>query len=567
MSSEYTMVSGVHSNKHIDYYNPDEKEKWTWTWKEKLAAGVGATGLLVLTGLGGLGAFAAFRFKVAPPNQFIAKTGFLVKGIHVSRKTLQLPFQTINRYDMRPQTYQFIGKNIMSKELIGFELPVKFNIAPIHPEHNLEGFINYVTRVGSMPQEEKDALIENIIIGKTREYTSNMTIIDMVENKDAFKKGVVAHIAEELEENGFQATSANISDIADPPGVDYFKNLMKKATSEANTKSSIDVAEAEKTRIVGEKNREVETRKQQYTLEAQAKQIESQQSQNISEYERDLEIMRTNNKQKEDLAKIESHKATELRQIAVESELNQHRQQQELERLRSQKVILAIAEAEAVLKTAQMEADAIKIKAEAQSVAIKIQADADLFDKTKIAEALYVTQSRQAEADFISTERQAQAKFITQSKQAEADLVSKEKEAEAIKLVAEANLIAKNKEAIGVQALLKAQAAGLQEFYESANENPEMASLHLLTTQGHVFDKDGLFDRIAKHQADAIHGLEPKINIWNTGSDSKTQYTDVISDLAKVTPPILDAIKQQTGIDLLGCLPSSMQTNMKTTRE
>ena len=96
-----------------------------------------------------------------------------------------------------------------------------------------------------------------------------------------------------------------------------------------------------------------------------------------------------------------------------------------------------------------------------------------------------------------------------------------------------------------------------------------MASLHLLTTQGHVFDKDGLFDRIGKHQASAIQGLEPKINIWNTGSDSKTPYANVISDLAKVTPPILDALKQQTGIDILGCLPNSMQANMKnlTTRE
>jgi len=535
-------------------------------------SGLGLAGFIGLAGLAGLvgfGAFASCRFKVAPPNQFIAKTGFLVKGVHVSRKTLQLPFQTINRYDMHPQTYQFVGKNIMSKELIGFELPVKFNIAPIHPEHNMTGFINYVTRVGAMESEEKHSLVENIIIGKTREYTSNMTIRDIVENKDAFKKGVVAHIAEELEENGFQATSANISDIADPPGVDYFKNLMRKATSEANTKSSIDVAEAEKTRIVGEKNREVETRQQQSTLEAQAKEVESKQSQNVSEYERDLQIMRTNNKQQEDLAQIESHKATELRKIAVEAELNQHRQQQELERLRSEKVILATAEAEAVLKAAQMEADAVKIKAEAQAVAIKIKAEADLFDKTKTAEAQYVTQARKAEADLISKEKEAEAKFVIQSRQADADLVSKEKEAEAIKLVAEANLIAKNKEAIGVQALLEAQAAGLNQFYEAANHNPEMASLHLLTTQGHVFDKDGLFDRIGKHQASAIQGLEPKINIWNTGSDSKTPYANVISDLAKVTPPILDALKQQTGIDILGCLPNSMQANMKnlTTRE
>ena len=38
----------------------------------------------------GAGLFVASRFKVVPANQFMAKTGFLVNGVHVSRKTIQL---------------------------------------------------------------------------------------------------------------------------------------------------------------------------------------------------------------------------------------------------------------------------------------------------------------------------------------------------------------------------------------------------------------------------------------------------------------------------------------------
>jgi flotillin len=516
----------------------------------------------------GTGLWIASRFKVVPANQFMAKTGFLVDKVHVSRKTIQWPFQVIKKFDMHPLTYQFTGTNIMSKEMIGFELPVKFNIAPIHPDDNHQGFVNYATRVGGMTSDEVHALIENIIIGKTREFTSNMTIEDIVRDKNAFKKGVVAHIEAELEENGFKATSANISDIKDPPGVDYFKNLMRKATSEANSTSSIAVAEAEKTRIVGEKDREVETRKQQSTLEATAKEVESKQNQNVSEYERDLKIMRTNNKQKERMAEIEAHQVTQMRQIEVESKLNFHKQQQELEKLRSEKVIKATAEAEAVLKTAQMEADAVRIKAEARATAVKIGADADLFEKTRKAEADLIAASKKAEADLYTKTRDAEADFITKTKEADAALFARTKEAdgvlfyeskkaEATKLTAEADLVAQRNHAIGVQANLEAQAEGLRKMYETSHENPEMATFYLAIKEGGIFKEGGLFDNMGKHQAAAINGLQPKIHIWNTGADAKNPYTDVISSLVKTSPPLLDVLQQQTGIKLPSWVPGS----------
>lgn len=503
-----------------------------------------------------IGAFLASRFKVVPANQFMAKTGFLIDGVSISRKTIQLPFQVIRKIDMHPLTYQFVGTNIMSKEMIGFELPVKFNIAPIHPEKNLQGFINYATRIGGMTDSEVHALIENIIIGKTREFTSNMTIEDIVRDKNAFKTGVVAHIEAELEENGLEATSANISDIKDPAGVDYFKNLMRKATSEANTISSVAVAEAEKTRIVGEKTREVETRQQETTLEAKAKETESLQLQNISQYERDLTIMRTNNKQKEQLVEIDAHRATQLRKIEVESELNLKKQQQELERLRSEKVVKATAESEAVLKAAQMEAEAIKIKADATSAAIRINAEAQLFERTRKAEADQIAQNKKAEADYFAAGKQADAiklkadaDLVAQNKQAEADLITSEKSAEATKLKADADLIAQTKLAAGIQAQLEAQATGLEKIYTVSKENPQLATLYLAMKEGKVFEPDGLFDRIGAHQAKAINGLQPKIHIWNTG-DQQTGFSHVIKNLTKTVPPLLDVLQQQTGIKL-----------------
>jgi len=38
--------------------------------------------------------------------------------------------------------------------------------------------------------------------------------------------------------------------------------------------------------------------------------------------------------------------------------------------------------------------------------------------------------------------------------------------------------------------------------------------------EGKLFEQGGLFDLLGKHQANAINGLQPKINIWNTGNNS-----------------------------------------------
>lgn len=476
----------------------------------------------------GLGAFVASRFRVTPANQFIAKTGLFVDKVAVSRKTIQWPFQVIRIVNMKPITYEFIAKNCMTKERIPFELPTKFNIAPLHPDENLPGFINYVTRVQGMQEPEIHDLLQNIIIGKTREFTNTLSVEQIVADREAFKKGVVQHIEEELRLNGFEATTANISEIIDPQGVDYFKKLMLKSTEEANTTSSIAVAEAIKIREIGEKKAEMEKRQQKSTFEATAKQTETIQDQNVSEYEKNLQIKITENKRDEQLAKIEAHKQTEQRKIAIESELNIERQKQKLEELRSEEVVKAIAKAEAVVKEAQMKAEAIKISA-----------DADLFERT----------------------RKAEAEFITQTKKAEAELFEKSRNADAIKLMAEADLIAQTNKAEGIKRQLEAQAEGLEKIYSVSKENPDLATFYLGMKEGKIYEKDGLFDRLGKHQADAIRGLEPKIHIWNTGGSTGNSFTDTISSLSKAVPPILSALEQQTGIRVPILMPNAEISN------
>ncbi|AYV85614.1 MAG: hypothetical protein Satyrvirus26_3 [Satyrvirus sp.] len=422
----------------------------------------------------GFGAFIILRYKTVPANKFMAKTGPFVKGVHVSRKTLQLPFQKINTITMSPINYQFLGAN-MSKELVPFNLPLTFTVSPKHPDEDLEGFVRYATRLGDMNDAGVKEIIAGIVNGETRGFVGGMTIHQIFSDKNAFKEKVVNKVQEDLDQFGLKIHNANIEEMHDTKGNFYFENLKRKALENANTESRVAVSEAKKEGDIGEKKREVITRKEQSVLEADAKQTETQQNQKMSDYKRELAITMTQNMQQEELVKIDAHKMTETKRIDVESELNERKQRQELERLRTEQVIQATAEAEAIIK-----------KAEADAGATKIKADAMFF--------------------------------------------------------------AKSKEADGIKAILNAQADGLKEIYQVSRTNPELANFYLALDKG-IFNKDGLFTVLAEKQASAVQGMQPKINIWNTGNQTGN-YMDVITGIVKALPPLADAIQQQTDIRL-----------------
>ncbi len=458
-----------------------------------LKSGLSFAGIASTIGIGTLtaGAVVASTYRSVPPNKYMAKTGPFVKGVHVSRNTFQLPFQKINTISMEPINYHFLGSN-MSKELVPFKLPLTFTVSPKHPEKNLEGFIRYATRLGDMDNNGVKNIIGGIVNGETRGFVGKMTIQEIFNDKDAFKKHVVDRVQQDLDQFGIEIHNANIEEMHDAEGNCYFENLKRKALENANSNARIEVSEARKEGDIGEKQREVITRKEKSVLEADAKETETTQNQKMSDYSKDLAITNTTNEQLIELAKIEAHKTTEMKRIEVESELNKRKQEQELERLRTEQIVHATAEAEAQIKKAEADASATKIKAEAQ-------------------------------------------------------------------------FYAKSKEADGLKAVLEASAMGLGKIYDISQANPELASFYLALEKG-IFNHDGLFSVIADKQAMAIKGLEPKINIWSTGQNSNS-YSDVITDLAKSVPPIIDAIQQQTNIKLPNFFANDADKNENQTNK
>lgn len=487
----------------------------------------GMTGVIGMS-VGTIG-YVAKNFRSVPANKFMAKTGPFVKGVSVSRQTIQWPFQKIKEISMEPINYHFLGSN-MSKELVPFKLPLTFTVSPRHPEHDMEGFIRYATRLGDMDDDAVKHIIGGIVNGETRGFVGGMTIQEIFSDKEAFKKQVVDRVQKDLDQFGLEIHNANIEEMHDTEGNSYFENLKMKALEGANTQSRIAVSEARKEGNIGEKEREVITRKQQAVLEADAKEIETIQNQKISNYDRELEITYTNNKKQKEVVNIDAHKEVELNRISVESELNKNRQQQELELLRSSHLTKATAETEAMLKREEAKANAIKIQAEADAIALKIKAEAD-------ANIIRI----KAEADATATK-------IKEENDANILKIKAEAESKAIEMTAGAQFYAKSKEADGIRAVLEASAQGLEKIYEVSQTNPELANFYLALEKG-IFNSDGLFSVMADKQAKAINGLNPKINIWTTGNQENT-LPGVITDLVKTLPPIIDVVEQQTGITL-----------------
>ena len=62
--------------------------------------------------------------------------------------------------------------------------------------------------------------------------------------------------------------------------------------------------------------------------------------------------------------------------------------------------------------------------------------------------------------------------------------------------------------------------------------------------------QDNTYEKLAKANAQAINGLQPKITVWNTGdgAGSADNGTGAIKNIMTSLPPLLSTINEQTGI-------------------
>ncbi|EEY19537.1 flotillin domain-containing protein [Verticillium alfalfae VaMs.102] len=168
-------------------------------------------------------------------------------------------------------------------------------------------------------------------------------------------------------------------------------------------------------------------------------------------------------------------------------------------------------------------------------------ADARAYEIEADAKANFEKSQRETDALAYKTKMDADAAiaadFNRTTKAADAD-------AYAARTRAEADLIATQKEAAGMLAMAEAYSKMADAFGGPAG---------LLQ---YMMIEKGTYRELADANAKAIHGLQPKISVWNTGSQGGSggggdaSGTETMKNLYQMLPPLMTTINEQTGITL-----------------
>lgn len=335
-------------------------------------------GTVGVTALAATGMYLKNSYIVCKPNQYVVKTGMFVKDVQYAKKTLVLPLQDSTVVDVNPQTYFFRLHN-MSKEKVEFELPIAMTIGPHIPEENEESFIKYCKLLQETSTEELRNTVQGIIEGETRGLTAQLTIEEMFNGKDVFRKKVVTKLEGDLNKFGLRIYNANIQEMRDYDAQNkYFEYRKQRAIQMANNEARRDVAEAEKQGNVAVAERERDTRIKyaKYNQEAKNEELENEKMILVKQ----AEVAKQNalTRQITNIANMEADQRVKIIEQELQQEIEAKRFEQTIQEKKSVLLASALAEAES----------------------IKAIADANLYQETKKAEGIY--KNMEAKADGIN---------------------------------------------------------------------------------------------------------------------------------------------------------------------
>jgi len=485
-------------------------------------------------------------YRVAKPDEFLAITGMGIKSIKIAKSSWLLPFQRCMRFSIQPHDYS-MNLQAMTREKLQFLLPVVFTIGPDANQRgvNMKGGVQESAREAhpggeadihddNIPDQHREDqgdslmkyamlladgdagskktsnsqflenIVKGIIEGETRVLVSSMTMEEIFTERELFKKRIFRNIQGELSQFGLRIFNANVKELRDAPNSVYFESLSRKAHEGACNQARIDVAEAQLRGNVGEAQRKGEQDREIAKINAETAVAKTDRDVERAQAEANLSTRKTVLSRDVDIARIEATRATEAKDEDLKRDVEVKRAAAELERLRATDVVKA----------------AIQREAKQQA------ADAKAYEVGADARAQYEKTTRQTDAAAYKTRADADAWSYAALKNAEANLVKKQKEAEGMAALAEA---------YGKMAQAFGGPAGLLQY---------------------MMIEKGTYVELAKANAGAIQGLNPKISVWNTGSadggagGAGNSGIDTMRNVYQMLPPLMTTINEQTGITL-----------------
>ncbi|KAL5706241.1 Flotillin-like protein 4 [Ranunculus cassubicifolius] len=462
-------------------------------------------------------------YRVANATEYLVITGWGIPDVKLAKKALILPFQSCSVFDVSPVNYTF-EVQAMSAEKLPFILPAVFTIGP--QADSMESLLKYAKLLSPHDRQSNNIkdLVQGVIEGETRVLAASMTMEEIFRGTKAFKKEVFDKVQLELDQFGLLIYNANIKQLVDVRGHEYFSYLGQKTQNEAANQAKIDVAEAKMKGSIGAKEREGLT------------------TQNAAKIDMETKVIAT---QRQGEGKKE--------EIKVKTQLKIYENEKDAQ--------VAEANAELATKKAMWNQQSKMAEVEAQkAVAIK---EAELQKKVELKNAMTRTEKLKAEflskasVDYEIKVQEANSEFYKKQKAAEAVLYEKEKAAEAQRKNAEAalfahqqaaegELYAKQKEAEGIVALARAQGVYVKTLLDAFGGNYLAMRDYLMITKG-------MYQDIAKINAGAVAGLKPNLSVWTnngegSGGESGSSAMKEIAGVYKMLPPLLKTVQEQTGM-------------------
>ncbi|CAA6667030.1 unnamed protein product [Spirodela intermedia] len=448
-------------------------------------------------------------YRVARASEYLAITGFRVSDIKLAKKAWILPGQSCTVFDISPVNYTF-EVQAMSAEKLPFLLPAVFTIGP--RSDDMESLLKYAKLISP-----HDKLSNH---GETRVLAASMTMEEIFKGTKSFKEEVFGKVQLELNQFGLLIYNANVKQLVDVRGHEYFSYLGQKTQQEAANQAKVDVAEARMKGEIGSKNREGQTLQYASKIDAETKvystqrqgegakeEIKVKTDVKIFENKREAEVAEANAElamkkagwtRQAQVAEVESAKAVAIREAELQMEVERRNALRQTEKLKAEKLSTAIVDYEMKVQEANWE----------------------LYQKQKAAEATLYQQQKIAEGRRAA----AEAVFFSRQQEAEAELYAKKREAE------------------GLAALADAQATYLKKLLESLGGNYAALRDYLMINAG-------LYQEVARVNADAVKGLQPKISVWtNGGEKGEGGAMKEVAGLYKMLPPLLKTVEEQVGM-------------------
>jgi flotillin len=215
--------------------------------------------VIALSLLGGTVAILS-RVKRCPSDQILVVYG--KTGSDQNSKCIQggttFVWPVIQDYEYMPLTPMTININLksaLSSQQIPVDVPSTFTVA-ISKQPTL--MQNAATRLLGLNKTSIEELASEIIFGQLRDVVAQLTIEELINDRNSFLSKISDSVESELAKIGLELINVNITDITDESG--YIVALGKKAASQALNQARIEEAENNKSGEVGVSLHEKEQR-------------------------------------------------------------------------------------------------------------------------------------------------------------------------------------------------------------------------------------------------------------------------------------------------------------------